>query len=76
MILNQGLVQIGIGSGIGLLLALALVRTLASLLPATASSPWVYLVVLLVLGGTSLTAVLIPAKRASRTDPMEALRHD
>jgi putative ABC transport system permease protein len=76
MILNQGMVQIGIGSGIGLLLALALVRTLASLLPATSDSPWIYGAVLLVLGGTSLTAVLIPAKRASNTDPMEALRHE
>ena len=65
-ILKQALPQIGIGLAAGLLLSLALVRILGSVLPATASEPVVYVGVLLLLGGVSLGAVLIPAVRGAR----------
>ena len=73
-ILKQALGQVGIGLAIGVLLGLALVRPVASLLPATATAPGVYVAVLTVLGAISTIAVWIPARRASKADPMVALR--
>lgn len=75
-ILKQALPQIGIGLATGLLLSLALVRILGSVLPATASEPVVYVGVLFLLGGVSLGAVLIPAVRGARVEPMRALRYE
>ena len=73
-VLKQSLGHVAIGLTIGLLLRLALVRTLASQIAATATAPAVYLAVVLVLGSVSLIAVFIPARRASKTDPMVTLR--
>jgi hypothetical protein len=75
-ILNQALLQIGVGVAAGLLLAWALVRSLGSVLPVTATEPWVYLAVVALMGCVGATAVLIPALRGARADPMEALRHE
>jgi putative ABC transport system permease protein len=75
-ILRQFVVQIGIGLGIGAVMALAVVRVFSSVLPATAAEPRVYLMVALLLGVASLAAVLGPARRASKIDPMMALRYE
>ena len=75
-ILKQATTQIAIGLTVGVCLAWGLVRTIASLLPSTVSEPGVYLAVLVVLGGVSLVAVFVPARRASRADPMQALRYE
>jgi putative ABC transport system permease protein len=75
-ILRQFVIQIGIGLGIGAALAMALVRVFSSVLPDTATSPSVYLEVTLLLGIASLLAVLGPARRATRVDPMTALRYE
>jgi putative ABC transport system permease protein len=75
-ILRQALRQIGIGLFVGLLLAVAVVRGLASVLPSTATQLWVYVGVVLLLGSVSLIAVLIPAVRGSKVDPMVALRYE
>jgi putative ABC transport system permease protein len=74
LILKQGLRQIGTGLGVGLLLAVAVVRGFASVLPSTATEPRVFLGVALLLGTVSVIAVLIPAVRGSKVDPMVALR--
>jgi putative ABC transport system permease protein len=74
--LRQFVIQIGIGLGIGAVMALGLVRVFSSVLPATATKPSVFLEVMLLLGVASLAAVLGPARRASRIDPMAALRYE
>ena len=75
-ILKQALPHIGIGLAVGVLLSLALVRILGSVLPDTASEPAVYVGVVLLLGSVSVSAVLIPAVRSARVEPMRALRYE
>jgi putative ABC transport system permease protein len=75
-ILKQALLQVGLGLVAGVLLALALVQSLDSVLPATATQPSVYAAVIALLGSVSLMAVLIPAVSGTKVNPMDALRHE
>jgi putative ABC transport system permease protein len=64
------------GLAAGVALALALNRTVSSLLYATTSTdPVTFAVVVVVLGGVALLASYLPARRASRITPVEALRY-
>jgi putative ABC transport system permease protein len=64
------------GLAIGVVLALALSRTLASLLYETAGTdPLTFVAVVAVLGAVALTASYFPARRASRIPPVDALRY-
>jgi putative ABC transport system permease protein len=77
MILGQGLRTISIGVAIGIAGSLALTRTVASLLfGVTATDPVTFLSVTLMLVGSALLACYIPARRATKVDPMVALRHE
>jgi putative ABC transport system permease protein len=77
MILGQGLRTIFIGVAIGIIGSLALTRTLESLLfGVTATDPLTLGAVTLLLVGTALLACYIPARRATRVDPMVALRYE
>ena len=77
MILGQGLRPIFIGVAIGIGGALALTRTVESLLfGVTATDPLTFAAVTLLLVGTGLLACYIPARRATRVDPMVALRSE
>lgn len=77
MILRRGLVQIGIGMTIGLTAAYFVCRLMASLLiKVSPTDPVTFWAVGLTLFGAGLAACLIPARRASRLDPLEALRHE
>jgi predicted permease len=77
MILGQGLRTIFIGVAIGITASLALTRTVQSLLfGVTATDPVTFGGVTLLLVGAALLACYIPARRATKVDPMVALRHE
>jgi putative ABC transport system permease protein len=75
MILGQGMRTIVIGVAIGTAGALALTRTVASLLfGVTPTDPLTFVGVTLLLVGAALLACYIPARRATKVDPIVALR--
>jgi putative ABC transport system permease protein len=77
MILGQGLRTIFIGVAIGITASLALTRTVQSLLfGVTATDPVTFGGVTLLLVGAALLACYIPARRATKVDPMVALRYE
>ena len=77
LIVGQGMVLIAIGAGIGLALALAATRVLKSLLfGVSATDPLTFTVMLLVLVGVALLACYVPARRATKVDPLVALRYE
>jgi putative ABC transport system permease protein len=77
MILGQGLRTIFIGVAIGITGSLALTRTVESLLfGVTATDPLTFGGVTLLLVGAALLACYIPARRATKIDPMVALRYE
>ena len=75
--MSQGLLVTLLGVGAGAAVALALTRLLAGFLygvrPADLAT---FLGASLALGAVSLLAVWIPAHRATRVDPLVALRHE
>jgi predicted permease len=77
LILGQGLRLTVVGLGLGILVALGLMRILVSLLfDVRAYDPSTYIAVTLLLTAVALLACYIPARRAMRVDPMVALRYD
>jgi predicted permease len=77
LILGQGLRLTVLGLGLGVLVALGLMRVLVSLLfDVRAYDPTTYTAVTLLLTAVALLACYIPARRAMRVDPMVALRYD
>jgi ABC-type antimicrobial peptide transport system permease subunit len=74
LILSHGMQLLLIGSAIGLVAALALSRALQNVLfDVKGIDPRIYLAVGLILFVATLVAIWIPARRASRVDPVVAL---
>jgi putative ABC transport system permease protein len=77
LVLRQGLRLAGVGIAIGLALAFALTRLLRTLLyDVSSTDPLTFAGVSLLLVCIALLACWLPARRAAKIDPMEALRYE
>jgi macrolide transport system ATP-binding/permease protein len=77
LIIRQGLTLVLIGGGVGLMLALALTRVLKSLLfGVSPADPLTFGVIVLLLVAVALFASYLPARRATKVDPLVALRYE
>jgi putative ABC transport system permease protein len=75
--LRQGLGLVVVGVFAGLLSAWALTRVMSKLLMGvSATDPMTYAIVVILLSAVALAASYIPARRATKVDPMVALRYE
>jgi putative ABC transport system permease protein len=75
LVIGEGIGLVSVGAVIGLAGALATTRLLrAFLFDLSSSDPATYVAIVVVLGGAAIAASWIPARRASRVDPVVALR--
>jgi putative ABC transport system permease protein len=72
---REGMILVGVGTGVGLVLALAGAQLLRSLLFGVgAIDPVTFMAVPTLLLTVTLVAAYVPARRASRVDPVRALK--
>jgi predicted permease len=77
LVVGEGMVLAAIGTAVGSTAALGLTRLMASLLYGVRpADPATLALVSLLLGGIALLACYVPAWRATRVDPMVALRYE
>jgi predicted permease len=77
MVLRQGMRAMAMGIGIGLAGAVAVTRVMGALLYGVSpTDPATFGLVTLVLAGTALVACLMPALRATKVEPLVALRYE
>jgi putative ABC transport system permease protein len=77
MVIAQGMLLVLTGSAIGVTASLGLTRFLTSFLYGVAAlDPIVFIAVPILLSVVALAAIWLPARRASRVDPIQALHCD
>jgi putative ABC transport system permease protein len=75
LIMRQGAMQTALAVAVGVLLSLAIGRILAQILyEVSPSDPFALLASSTVLAAAALLACFLPARRATRVDPIQALR--
>ena len=75
LVMRQGLLLVIAGMGLGLIGAFAVTRALGSLLwRVSPTDPLTYAIVLLTILAVGAAACLLPARRASRIDPLLVIR--
>ena len=77
MVLRHGLTVVGVGLAVGLVLALVGTRVMSGLIVGIKpTDPLTFTVVVCLLTAIALFACWVPAHRATRTDPLVALRYE
>ncbi|HWN93948.1 MAG TPA: ABC transporter permease [Methylomirabilota bacterium] len=76
-VIGRGMKSVAFGAAAGLAGTLALTHSLQSLLfEISPADPFTFVFVSLLLGGIAVLACCVPARRAMKVDPMEALRYE
>jgi ABC-type antimicrobial peptide transport system permease subunit len=77
LVMREVLLMVGVGIAVGLPAAMALGQYAAAMLYGLKpSDPWALTVAAMVMLGVAVVAASVPARRASRVDPMVALRFE
>ena len=76
-VIGRGMVVTGVGLSIGFALSLMLARLLASFIFGVSATDWqIFGGISLALAAAAMLACYVPARRAMRIDPLEALRYE
>ncbi len=77
LVVGRGMILAAVGIAVGFVSALALTRLMTGLLfNVSAADPLTYAAVSLLLAAVALAGCLVPARRATKVDPMVALRYE
>jgi predicted permease len=77
LVMGEGIVLVALGLALGLGATFSVTRMMASLLYAvSATDPVTFIIIPIILLGVALGACFVPARRATKVDPMVALRYE